>query len=62
MEQAIQRYATIIKNSAQGYIRAPQTAVVRRIQQIRVNLTKTCETLPHLDMDESCRRLNKIHT
>ncbi|XP_065357958.1 beta-hexosaminidase subunit beta-like [Calliphora vicina] len=53
MQEALQRYTTIIKNSAQGYIRAPQTKFVRKIQKIRVNLTKTCETLPHLNMDES---------
>ncbi|XP_037817471.1 beta-hexosaminidase subunit beta-like isoform X2 [Lucilia sericata] len=53
MQKALERYSTIIRNSAQGYIRAPQTIVVHYIQQIRVNLTKKCETLPHLNMDES---------
>lgn len=62
MQEALQRYTTIIRKSAQGYIRAPQDiAVAGNIHKIQVNLTKTCETLPHLDMDESCRR-RKFHT
>lgn len=62
MQEALQRYTTIIRKSAQGYIRAPQDiAVAGKIHKIQVNLTKTCETLPHLDMDESCRR-RKFHT
>ncbi|KAI8125222.1 hypothetical protein FF38_14395, partial [Lucilia cuprina] len=53
MQEALQRYSAIIRNSVHGYIRAPQTVVVGHIQQIQVNLTKKCETLPHLNMDES---------
>ncbi|XP_011292114.2 beta-hexosaminidase subunit beta [Musca domestica] len=53
LQDAISRYADIIRKSAQGYVKAPQTKVVRRIQKLSVNLTRTCGTLPSLDMDES---------
>ena len=62
LQEAIQRYAAIIKESAQGYVRAPFTGVIQQIQTIQVNLTNTCEVLPSLNMDESCRRQNNFNT
>lgn len=56
MQQALLRYAKIIKDSALGYNVAPYTPTVGVVQQLRINLTKDCEALPHSDMDESCKR------
>ncbi|XP_039951244.1 beta-hexosaminidase subunit beta-like [Bactrocera tryoni] len=53
LQSAFTRYANIIAAAAKGYNRAPATATLGIIQQIRVNLTQPCEDLPHLDMDES---------
>ena len=62
LEEAIQRYTAIIKESAQGYVRAPLTKVEQQIQQIQVNLKNTCKELPDLNMDESCRRQLNFNT
>uniref|UniRef100_A0A1I8P0N9 Beta-hexosaminidase n=2 Tax=Stomoxys calcitrans TaxID=35570 RepID=A0A1I8P0N9_STOCA len=53
LQDAMARYTKVIRQSAQGYVKAPQTAVIRKIQQLSVNLTQACETLPHLNMDET---------
>ncbi|XP_075154073.1 beta-hexosaminidase subunit beta-like [Haematobia irritans] len=53
MQEAMDRYKEIISKSSQGYVKAPQTAVIRNIPKLSVNLTKACEILPHLNMDES---------
>ncbi|XP_037957794.1 beta-hexosaminidase subunit beta-like [Teleopsis dalmanni] len=53
LQEAITRYTKIIKDSAQGYSRAPATTTTGTITQFRVNLTVVCETLPYLGMDES---------
>lgn len=55
LQEAMTRYTDIIRKSVQGYIKAPQTAVIRQIQQFSVNLTRTCESMPNSNMDESCR-------
>ncbi|XP_067622184.1 beta-hexosaminidase subunit beta-like [Eurosta solidaginis] len=53
LETAFQRYTNIIRSSAQGYTRAPATTTLGTIHIFKINLTQTCEDLPHLNMDES---------
>lgn len=55
LKSAFTRYANIIAAATKGYNRASATATIDVIQQFRVNLTRPCEDLPHLDMDESCK-------
>ncbi|CAD6998207.1 beta-hexosaminidase subunit beta [Ceratitis capitata] len=53
LRAALTRYSKIIAATANGNFSTPATTNFAIIRKFRVNLTQSCESLPHLDMDES---------